>query len=251
MGHNKAFTLVELLMAVAIIVLLVALLFPAFQNIRHYIKILTCNNNLRAAHQVLINYAELSNGEFPEFNSYYGGSIFHPGLSYEALNVTMKDVALLKKVGAVPEMWFCPLDPYYGRDSWYWKTWTTPQYTLSLGYTVLINRRHNSADGPVPALFSDGRQSPTTLYCDYDTPLVADVLRIRADGRAYGWHHGGGARFGNTEGLMNSSCHTLFRGGYVVLNEWSSLDGQGAALNMGTTSFDLWWFWLGHKSEED
>ena len=46
---------------------------------------------------------------------------------------------------------------------------------------------------------------------------------------------------------MNSSCHTLFRGGYVVLKEWGDLDKQGAGLNMGTASSDLWWFWLGSE----
>ena len=246
MGHSKAFTLVELLMAVVIIFLLVAILQPAFQSVSHHIKIVTCQSNLKAAHQVLITYAELSNGEFPLFNSYYGGSIFHPARSYEPLNVTMKDVALLKQLGAVPEMWFCPLDPYYGRDSWYWETWTRPHYTLSLGYTVFINRRRDTAEGLVSARFSDGRQSPTTLNCDHDTPLVADVLRIRDGGRPYGWHHGGDSRFGCTDGLMNSSCHTLFRGGYVVLKEWADLDRQGPGLDMGTASSDLWWFWLGN-----
>jgi len=246
-GRSRAFTLVELLIAVAIIVLLVAIALPAFQNISHRIKILACGNNLRAAHQVLITYAELSHGEFPLFHSYYGGSIFHPARSYEPLNVTMGDAFLLRQVGAVPEMWFCPLDPYYGRDSWYWETWTNPQHTLSLGYTVFMNRRRDTAEGPVAARFSDGRPSPSNMNCDYDTPLVADVLRIRDGGRPYGWHHGGGARFGSTDGLMNSSCHTLFRGGYVVLKEWGDLDKQGAGLDMGTASGDLWWFWLGSE----
>jgi len=239
MGRPKAFTLIELLIVVAIIALLVSLLVPTMIGVARAGRLAACRRNLHSIHTLLMAYADNNEGRLPPFHEYYGAMIFHPASRYEPYEVTMSDVIQLKRMGGTAEMFFCPLDPYYGVSSWRWNTWSGRQYSASIGYVSLINRRQTWSEDPTqPALLTDGRPSPTTMHCANDTPLMADNLRFRSDGYYIGWDHG-------IEGTFaNDSCHTLFRGGQVVFSDWSELRTQGPGLVMGAAQNDMWWFAL-------
>lgn len=59
------FTLVELLVVVAVIAVLVSLLLPLLSRARYSANLLTCNNNLRSIGQGLYTYSSSANGFLP------------------------------------------------------------------------------------------------------------------------------------------------------------------------------------------
>lgn len=62
---QKGFTLLEMLAAIAVVVLLAALLFPAFGKIRGQQKAATCASNLRQIGLLVYQYAGENNGQLP------------------------------------------------------------------------------------------------------------------------------------------------------------------------------------------
>ena len=65
--RNKGFTLVELLVVLAIILILAALLFPAIFATRARARSLACQSNLKQIGLAIIQYADQNNGIFPPF----------------------------------------------------------------------------------------------------------------------------------------------------------------------------------------
>lgn len=233
-----------MIVVVAIVGILLGLLLPMVGGILHTSKLLVCRNNLKSAHQLLTQYASHNAGGLPRFNAYYGSSIFHPKRRGESYELTMGDVLQLKEYGARAEYFFCPFDPEYRAGGMRWNSWTMRTYTASLGYTALVNRRQTwmgPAEGsrdPALVRLAGGQASPVSMFCDEKTPLLADNLRVRQDGIAFGWHHGA---------LFDSTCHTLLRGGQVVFSTWAELDSRGPGLIMGPSSASMWWFWFDNE----
>jgi len=63
--HLKAFTLVELLVVLAIIAVLVAILLPALNKARQAAYTVQCQSNLRQQGQAILLYAQANNNYFP------------------------------------------------------------------------------------------------------------------------------------------------------------------------------------------
>ena len=61
---RRAFTLVELLVVMAIIAVLVSMLFPTFQTIKEQGRMIICQGNLKALHQAFMAYAQDHKGQF-------------------------------------------------------------------------------------------------------------------------------------------------------------------------------------------
>ena len=73
--RKSGFTLVELLVVIAVIGILVGMLFPAIQTVRNAARRSGCLNNLRQIILAAQNY-ESSNGRFPKAMNADGGSMF-------------------------------------------------------------------------------------------------------------------------------------------------------------------------------
>lgn len=70
---SRAFTLIELVVIVGILMALIALLMPAFAKARRQARIVGCLSNLRALHVAFVAYIRY-NDQFPEFDPDYHGS---------------------------------------------------------------------------------------------------------------------------------------------------------------------------------
>jgi len=262
-GRSGGFTLVELLIVVLIITILISMLGLVFPKLQGELKITKCQKNLRAIHSILQTYAGANDGWYPPFDHYYGNKI--SGIySWDDGRVpkvsiwkAMSHLAQLKDMGASPDVFFCPFHPHYGDyDYWQIKSWEEPldlHNTWShnhygradFGYYFLINRGEQYG-----ASLADGRPCIRKDSAgDANLPIAADILHYRNEGFKSGWWHGGGPDDG---GVFNSSCNTLFLGGYVVYKKWQELNEQRNGQGYGTSSGsgDQWWFWLGHESEK-
>jgi len=275
MRRRRAFSLVELLIVVSIIVILIAMMGLAYGRFREFTTCTACASNLKTIQQALIQYTFANSGRFPD--THPGGATYfrHPYIYDDGYKpdstpwVALSDVKQLKDQGFTVEVAFCPTDPRSKLDhsEWPLSTWDEP-YTRSgawtekdgsgahhgmtayvyFGYVLFTNF------GWAPMLvthgaFSDGRPAPMVSSDDPNLPIAADILYYRG-GNATGWYHGGGLDPGADvpdagEGLFNSGCNTVYVGGHVIWKEWEDLDEQGPAQRT------FYWFCLGNDLAED
>lgn len=266
---RPAFTLIELLIVVAIIGILMALLMPTINNFRTGTMRSHCANNLKAIHHVLMEYARNNNNNYPEVDSYYGSKFYMIYYrSTDGINIdkqrALKPLYEMINYGASRRTFFCPFHRDYDRDSgrpasWdnFWETESSTTKTIGVefGYVFFINRGsvygHRYLDGR-PCVRSTGH--PGTI------PLVADDLHARPPkGETYGpsshnpesWFHGGG-QYGhdaNAEAMYNSDCNTLLGNGTVVWKDWEYLQRQGPVYS--SSSNDLWWCYQGYDAPDE
>jgi prepilin-type N-terminal cleavage/methylation domain-containing protein len=246
----RAFTLVELVLTLAIIAMLGAMVLPVLSETRYSQTDLDCRMRLKSLHAVLQAYLEASDGKYPyPINSYYGnqftGLVPHEVAELD-VRLALPQLELLKKVGATRNMFYCPFgDESCGEDqSWRFLsgTWDEPYCDDSsggkvavivyTGYTFFFCRdypysRERFANGQVVVWDRNGEDS---------VPIVGDTLHCRmSGGYSSGWYHGGGL----PDGLFNSDCNTLLKGGAVVHTNQEEFDWPKPALTMGY--IDLWW----------
>jgi prepilin-type N-terminal cleavage/methylation domain-containing protein/prepilin-type processing-associated H-X9-DG protein len=85
MVRQRAFTLVELLVTIAIIVLLIAILLPSLGRAREQAKLVKCAANLRGIYQACANYAGANDGLVPEANNGFHMNGYMAGSGYANL----------------------------------------------------------------------------------------------------------------------------------------------------------------------
>jgi prepilin-type N-terminal cleavage/methylation domain len=85
MSRRAAFTLLELLVVVAILAVLVGLTLPAVQKVREAASRAKCSNNLKQTGLACLNY-ESANGAYPD-----AGHAHRPGLFWQVLPYTEQD----------------------------------------------------------------------------------------------------------------------------------------------------------------
>lgn len=82
-GMRKAFTLIELLIVVSIIVILMAMLLPTLSKAREKGRTILCSKNVSTLGQCLGMYADDNNGYYMRYcaESNYNQGWYHPGCS--------------------------------------------------------------------------------------------------------------------------------------------------------------------------
>jgi prepilin-type N-terminal cleavage/methylation domain-containing protein len=238
---RRGFTLVELLIVIAIIGLLFAMLLSTMSTIEFLKKNTGCAKNLKDIHAVLQSYTTASDERYPyPFDHYYGRS-FSGTYNSKDRWLGLPQVAKMIEYGAEKEMFFCPFDATYDDwDAWPNSTWVTPHYdskngtvVVYIGYTFFTYRMYpwNTVR------FSNGYNPIIDNWGLDDTPIAADTLFTRNNGSIkWGWTHGGGL----PDGLYNSSCNTLFKNGAVVYTEAEGFDWSKPSIIVGS-SVDYWW----------
>ncbi len=110
--YRSAFTLVELLVVVAVIALLVSILLPALGQARESAKQVVCLNNLRSLTLCWMVYSEDHNGEVPlGATSGSSGWVNHSGLTYDDREDQLKAVkrgTMWEYCGENEDIFACP-----------------------------------------------------------------------------------------------------------------------------------------------
>lgn len=161
--YRRAFTLIELLLVIAIIALLVALLLPLFQQARKKSYEPVCTSNLRQFHVAFSLYRE-NYGEAPQYQAWL--------LPY------IKDRRILQ----------CPADTYKRGAAWWGSDKETKWIETSYHYFRPfsdpfrdIMARHDPNHGIAICILHGRRNSPVRgpfASMDY----VGKTLRLRMDG---------------------------------------------------------------------
>jgi len=162
--RTRAFTLVEMLVVIGVIVVLIALLLPAMARARQQAMTLVCAANLRVDGQALINYAALNRGMLP----------MHPGMAQGHwlwdLPIATRDAML--RYGASRKTMYCPFAPEEDGDG-HW-TFGTPPVCVT-GYFWLILR----VDGPLQTTTSTGTRQGISLSGPLFEPRKSWVVSIK------------------------------------------------------------------------
>ena len=268
---SRAFTLIELLIVVAIIGVLIALLIPAFGGFRNKSLQSHCRNNLKTIYSVLRTYAQNNDGMYPVLdvkygiNHWYGTSFVveyyneQSGLNVD-YNVDLKPLNDMKSYGASRRTFFCPFHRDYDRDTGRPTTWDKPRLstagsgiktaTVEFGYTFFINRGATYGKSP----YADGRPTVRSNVHADNLPLVADDLHYRLITnlpRPESWFHGGGRydQDPDSPAVFNSDCNTLLGNGTVVWKDWAYLEDQGPGLV--NPDGDQYWFYQGYEGKTE
>jgi prepilin-type N-terminal cleavage/methylation domain-containing protein len=119
--HKRAFTLIEMLVVVALIVLLISMLLPALGKARDAAHVGVCRSNLRNQGTALVQYSADNSSRLPVYDPRVatGNQISDPVLTYrvgvapgseDANNITVRNHGILHEDGYLtePEVYYCP-----------------------------------------------------------------------------------------------------------------------------------------------
>lgn len=112
-GRKHGFTLIEILVVIAIIAILAAIIFPVFVSAKDKAYQSKCASNLRQLGDAALMFAQDHDGFVPAFlNARVArdNGQWESGLLHNALDPYAKNNAI----------WFCPRDTYAGKDTVVW-----------------------------------------------------------------------------------------------------------------------------------
>ena len=218
---RNSFTLIELLMVIAIISIMAAMLLPALKNAREAAKRSACTLNLKQLGQALLMYAHDYDGFFPceysvdaSVRQSYPDVALWAGDSSFTTGFCPNYIPFFKPIAGAkycPPVFYCPSN----RNVWYdGNSWFSDQYGCSLRfYSTYMYFAHLRDDWPgyVPTGGGPTREdSPATMVLMQDT--WAEPIR------ANGWYQNH-----IKENLQGVNC--LFVDGHVEWIPGSKLTG--------------------------
>ncbi|RYZ86623.1 MAG: prepilin-type N-terminal cleavage/methylation domain-containing protein [Proteobacteria bacterium] len=107
---TSGFTLIEILLALAIVALLVALLFTVFSSTRNKSRMTSCASNLHQIHLALAQYSSDSSGLLPPYPSQLTAAGTSPPASSACLEQSSELVSSLLSYTRSNSIWRCPSD---------------------------------------------------------------------------------------------------------------------------------------------
>lgn len=178
--HSRGFTLIEILVVVAILALLIAILLPSLARAREQVRATTCATNLRTLATAFIMYAQDNSGRFPgnregdaDWLGFSNKNSFYPTAGY---GKQPEDGTLYKKyMSSEKDAYLCPSDKYLRDDP------GTPELTkVAPVFSYTANYLMNGA-APEWAMGAHYRESSTKT-----DPLNYSWEDHRADMRPFG-----------------------------------------------------------------
>lgn len=227
MSSRRAFTLIELLITIAIVSILLALLLPAVASIRESGRAAVCLSNLRQSVSICRSYADDYKGKSPAIGQPYGQI---PNWALVIQVATGRDGTSAGELYFKPSVLVCPsADSFYGSDM-------TRTYAMNAtGHAGLSTPGappdpDNFDDPTAPAFINLDkieRPTETPLFVDSartpDTPLsrTASVLDFRQEPHVMerlGRFH---AKTGSRQGFNVGFCDGSSRIQWDVIASWA------------------------------
>jgi prepilin-type N-terminal cleavage/methylation domain-containing protein len=107
--RRAGFTLIEVLVVVAIIALLIAVLLPSLKRAREQARAIVCGSNLRVTAQAMFYYTEANSGYFPNSGAWPDAS--HPYILKVSAGKTITTIGYGNTMIQDVEVFQCPGDP--------------------------------------------------------------------------------------------------------------------------------------------
>ncbi len=168
--RQSAFTLVELLVVVSLIVVLISLLLPAMSRSRDIAEQTICQNNHRQLGVGLFSYATDNVSKFPVHDSYNGNWMWD--MTFEATD------EIATRGGGKIDFFYCPSNTEQSVET----LWNfNPDFRVT-GYFFMI-KRYSGPMALSPGFFGGGRWLRNTRSGSdpSKSPLVSDAI-ISASG---------------------------------------------------------------------
>ncbi len=160
--NRRGWTLVEILVVIAIVAIVAALLTTAFQTAIWSAKVSTCTQDLSSIGKAYDMYCEDNGGFLPPYFE-NAASADHPDQSQELVNTMLK-------FGVDKNQFFCPLDQFKGTfDQKGNYDHTYKSYTYSIGFSDLSPKDLNYLKINVAAL-----PYPSQTYILMDAFIIGD-----------------------------------------------------------------------------
>jgi prepilin-type N-terminal cleavage/methylation domain-containing protein len=115
MRQQKGFTLIEILIVIAIIAILAGLIFAVLSEVRERGRIAHCVNSMKQVGAALLMYAQDYDGFAPPYSNSVGIDIqqrYFPNYNDPALFEAAYQPYTKNK-----QIWYCPSDPYAGQST--------------------------------------------------------------------------------------------------------------------------------------
>ena len=191
---NKRFTLIELLIVVAIIAILAALLLPSLMKAKERARIVVCANNLKQIAIAQTFYMDDNNSVFPPgepFGGNNGLGWIHQTANYMGAELTDSEMRVrgLTRSTAADEVYRCPnhANHSYSHDSGVasksysgngWRLWFQNQ-TLQPAYGVYnqtdSRRLSQLADPSNVVIITEWEDLNSSLFSTWYSVIVGDI----------------------------------------------------------------------------
>ena len=203
--QRRGFTLIDLLVAIGIIALLAAILFPAFLAGRGRARTTACASNLRQLHLALSLYVSDNGGYLPP---YYTGT-YRQITRGDGTTFTWPDqsgdlVASVAPYVQAADIWFCPSDPFAG----------TEQEPVIGGHDY--DNRFTSYYLVAGVVYKHRQDTPYPMRLDVPNPAAFPLLTDRKSGTVLDLPPATGPGPYSHDGRFN----VLYRDGHVKLQKW-------------------------------
>jgi type II secretory pathway pseudopilin PulG len=247
-GRRAGFTVIELLIVVAIIITLAVLLVATWPLVQERMVRLRCQNNLSKCHKVMCEYGANNNGFLPPVSgsASVGGGVTGWSSIGKGGSGNKNYVALeLKDYGGSADIFMCPAWTEYDNENHSyrngWKTCTGTVYTA--GYNIFIGFwpwDFTTGSNPTmsqhhPWLVPDVRKRAFRIDSPDNPPIMCDMMVLSP---TQGW--GGFYHHPNRDAVVSPSNpaivyepggggHTLFLSGAVDWYSWGELRDEANA----------------------
>jgi prepilin-type N-terminal cleavage/methylation domain-containing protein len=134
--RRRAFTLIELLAVIAILLVLLSIFGPVLMDVQQRSSLVPCANNLRQIYNLCLTFGADHDGDLPASNSANPATFRYEYATYKELEKYMASC------GTPPSIWYCPSSDPNQIAPWMWGRTDTPQNVFKefrIGYFYTCN----------------------------------------------------------------------------------------------------------------